>query len=264
MSAPESEVPSDNPAAENPLPAAPLSRTAVVVERLESEIRAGTWPRDSLLPPERVLCQTLGVSRPALREAIRILQSRGLLVVRHGVGARVMGETSLPVKEVFSRALLASIRKPVAGGVGEVAGGAHAAAAIGATAALMEARLALEPAIAALAAARADDADIARIEGVLEQFAGAMSDLPRLAELDVGFHQALCAATRNPLFTVMLEPLGQLLAEDRLTGLMQLSPENALAHHRAIFAAIAARKPELAAKRMRAHLEATNEVFAGK
>jgi GntR family transcriptional repressor for pyruvate dehydrogenase complex len=210
-------------------------RTAAVVERLEAEIRAGTWPRDSLLPPERVLCGTLGVSRPALREAIRILQSRGLLLVRHGVGARVTGATSRPVKEVYHRAL----------------GGSDVAAK------LMEARLALEPAIAALAAARADAEDLSRIEDLLDAFAHAMAELPRLAELDVAFHQALASAARNPLFTVMLEPLGQLLAEERLTGLVQLSPANALAHHRAIHAAVAARRPELASRRMRQHLEAT-------
>ena len=226
---------------------ATISRTGAVVDRLEAEIRAGTWPRDSLLPPERVLCGTLGVSRPALREAIRILQSRGLLLVRHGVGARVTGATSRPVKEVYHRALVAGTT------------GADSAVA---TAALMEARLALEPAIAALAAARADAADLGRIEAVLDGFAAAMDDLPRLAESDVGFHQALCSASRNPLFAVMLEPLGQLLSEDRLTGLVQLSPETALAHHRAIFAAIVARKPELAAKRMRTHLEATSAEFA--
>ncbi len=249
----------------------PLSRTALVVDRLESEIRAGTWPRNSLLPPERVLCGTLGVSRPALREAIRILSSRGLLAVRHGVGARVIGETSLPVKEVYHRALLASRVAPTAAAVADVeaalAGGTEAAgaeaaaggdagaagvAATGgaagahsaATAALMEARMLLEPAIAALAAARADDGDIARIQEVLDHFAAAMDDLPRLADLDLGFHQAVCAAARNPLFAVMLEPLGQLLSEDRLASLAQLSPEAALA------------------KRMRAHLEATNEAFA--
>jgi GntR family transcriptional repressor for pyruvate dehydrogenase complex len=220
---------------------AAISRTSAVVDRLEAEIRAGTWPRDSLLPPERVLCGRLGVSRPALREAIRILQSRGLLMVRHGVGARVTGATSRPVKEVYHRALGEGVDAP---------------------AALMEARLALEPAIAALAATRADEADIARIQALLDAFVAAGDDLGRLADLDVAFHQALAAAARNPLFTVMLEPLGQLLVEERLAGLVQLSPANALAHHRAVFAAVAAHKPELAAKRMRQHLEATAQEMA--
>lgn len=60
-----------------------------VAERIRSSILSGAFPAGSRLPSERELAQRLGVSRPAVREAIGALQNLGLVVTRHGSGTYV-------------------------------------------------------------------------------------------------------------------------------------------------------------------------------
>lgn len=87
-----------------------------------------------LLPAERELAERLGIGRPAVREAIRVIEHRGLVTVRHGVGTTVTGVTARPVRETYRRALIDGKDRA-----------RH----------LLEARLAIEVETAALAAKRA-------------------------------------------------------------------------------------------------------------
>ena len=63
-----------------------------VAERIRSSILSGAFPAGSRLPSERELAQRLGVSRPAVREAIGALQNLGLVVTRHGSGTYVTAQ----------------------------------------------------------------------------------------------------------------------------------------------------------------------------
>jgi DNA-binding FadR family transcriptional regulator len=64
-----------------------------VVNAIESEIFAGRLVVSARLPPERELSERLGVSRTVLREAVRILVTKGLLETRHGFGTTVRAVT---------------------------------------------------------------------------------------------------------------------------------------------------------------------------
>ncbi len=118
--------------------AAPASRRRLplateLVTELSQRIAAGTYPADSLLPPERALAGKLGVSRPVLREALQRMQSQGLVEIHHGVGVRVVGKCYRPVRESVAFLLpqrAARLRQ------------------------LMEVRLVVEPEVARLAAER--------------------------------------------------------------------------------------------------------------
>ena len=66
-----------------------VSLVDAIVQQVISEIRKGTWTAGSQLPPERELMQMLGVSRNALREALKQLQFMGLLSIRQGEGTFV-------------------------------------------------------------------------------------------------------------------------------------------------------------------------------
>jgi GntR family transcriptional repressor for pyruvate dehydrogenase complex len=81
------------------------SRTEQVVSQLTQAILSGDIAQGSLLPPERELAERLGVSRNVVREATKILKSRGLLDIRQGIGTIVKSVTSEPVQEMFNNAL---------------------------------------------------------------------------------------------------------------------------------------------------------------
>src|SRR5262245_61226435 len=64
-----------------------------VVKAIEDEILRGRLALGARLPPEREFSERLGVSRPVVREAVRILTTWGLLETRHGVGTTVRAVT---------------------------------------------------------------------------------------------------------------------------------------------------------------------------
>ncbi|MER7111471.1 GntR family transcriptional regulator [Streptomyces sp. NPDC000229] len=98
----------------------------VLYERIVDAIHAGTYPPGSTLPSEPRLAAELGVSRPALREALLLLQEDGLLSVRRGVGRTVADrpprrgfEHIQPLEELIGagapvrvRALLRAVEEP--------------------------------------------------------------------------------------------------------------------------------------------------------
>ncbi|GAA2446854.1 hypothetical protein GCM10010273_28850 [Streptomyces lavendulocolor] len=98
----------------------------VLYERIVDAIHAGTYPPGSTLPSEPKLAAELGVSRPALREALLLLQEDGLLSVRRGVGRTVADrpprrgfEHIQPLEELIGagapvrvRALLRAVEEP--------------------------------------------------------------------------------------------------------------------------------------------------------
>jgi DNA-binding LacI/PurR family transcriptional regulator len=69
-----------------------VSQTALFLKR---EIAAGTW--SGWLPGERVLCETLQVSRNTLRAALRTLQAEGLVAPEHGTGSRILARPPVPL-----------------------------------------------------------------------------------------------------------------------------------------------------------------------
>ena len=83
--------------------AGPIERQSLheaVTARLRDMIVEGEYPPGSRLP-ERVLCETFGISRTPLREALKVLASEGLLELAPHRGARVAGLTAMDVDELF-------------------------------------------------------------------------------------------------------------------------------------------------------------------
>lgn len=211
-----------------------IHRTAeAIADHLAGDIAAGRLAVGKLLPGERPLCLQLGVGRPLLREAIRLLAARGLVESRHGQGTRVVADHARPVRHAFAGVL-----------AGEDSQSAH----------LMELRLAIETAVAAAAARRRQPADLEALAAIIEQQA-ATADVTQAAALDVAFHERLNLAARNPLFAVTLQPITELLQRNRPLELARIGPAAALTDHRAILAAVRARRPQVAALAMRRHLE---------
>ncbi len=213
--------------------------TDVVTEKLMAAILKGEFVCGEKLPTERVLGERLGVSRNVVREAINELRVRGLVETRQGAGSVVTGQVHKPVRDVMQDML----------GISE-----------NAETKLLEFRQVIEVQVAALAARRATDEDIAEMETLLQQFHEAAPDLARCAELDIAFHHAVCKASGNELFGLVVEPICELLAKTREQALKRSGLDYASTSHGKLLDAISDHDPEQAAAVMNEHLEVTMEL----
>lgn len=212
-----------------------------VASELEKRILEGSLKSGDRLPSERLLAQELGVSRPSLREAIQQLVSRGLLTTRHGGGTFVTDVLAAHFVDPWQDMLKGN---PLL----------HRD--------LLEVRQMLETQAARLAADRATDADISRLDAVYAALEDsfARGDLSDCIDTDVAFHQAVAEASHNVL-------LGHLTAS--LMRVIRGHVSNNLAHlharpqrwdllrtqHRAIWQAVREHKPQEAAQAASAHLD---------
>lgn len=195
---------------------------------LAGEIRDGILPRGAYLPPEPRLSERFGVSRPVVREATRILEARGLVEVRRGVGVLVRDAPDVNLGD----ALAARIR-----------------ANAGILRELWDARMMIEPAVAAAAAQRATPEEVSAIAREAEALLTAENPV----EADLAFHAAVLRGAHNSVVTLLLEPLGTLLRTERAATL-QMGLDLAAAGHRRVAEAIAAGDPAAARAAMEAHL----------
>jgi GntR family transcriptional repressor for pyruvate dehydrogenase complex len=195
----------------------------------------GLQPGDRI-PPERELAARLGVSRATLSQALVALEVIGVVAVRHGDGTIVT--------QSRTRRIVEAIR-------------AHADR----LPEIIETRDALETKIAALAAARRTDEDLARIDAALEAMADDIEAGGRGVEGDERFHGAVTAAAHSLLLARLMDEIGDLIKETRIESLSQPDrPKASLAGHRAIADAIRAEDPEAASEAMHAHVNLVSDV----
>jgi DNA-binding FadR family transcriptional regulator len=186
------------------------------------------------LPPERQLCETLGVSRSELRKALAHLEAAGE-VWRHVGKGTFIG--SLPGVETADLAAAAARTSPVE---------------------VMNARLILEPALAAEAALNATGEDIAELRACL--------DGARLAESwrhyetwDNRLHRAIAASAGNLVMLTLFDSLNTIRrsvtwGRRRPADSRPPADHHSFVDHEAIFAAVSGRDPAEAAAAMRRHL----------
>ncbi len=213
------------------LPAA--ARASQAAAAIETAIREGLYPRGSCLPPERELATKLGLSRPALREAIRTLAERGLIQPKHGVGTIVVGEEHRPIGEAFGRALAGTLD-------------AHAQ--------IHEIRELLEIAIVKRAAANATPTQRIELKRLHQAYVEAGDNPDHLSSIDADFHRAIAHASGNPLFETMLSALRWAIKAEQRSAMERLPATEVARQHAAVIAAIEANNPVAAAAAMEDHL----------
>jgi len=208
-----------------------------IVEQIESAIFDGRLRSGDRLPPERELVRQFSASRVAVREALRTLEHRGLIDVRHGSsGGHFVREMDAGLLRRDFTTLLR---------LGRVSA-VH----------LAEARLAIEPEIARLAAERASDVELKALRQSVDQRAAVTVTGRPARGLDADFHRLVAAAAKNPVHAVLTEALMSLEA-DVVAPHAALSVEDhahVSAAHSAILEAIAGRRPEDARAAMAAHI----------
>lgn len=220
----------------------PLPRTQAlladdIARHLERLIVTGQLASGASLPPERVLAQTLGVSRNALREALTRLAGLGLVERRQGSANRV-------TRTVPLAAALADRMNDLA------AEFRHAA----------EFRAVTEPQLVRLAASRVGPAQLDALRALLE--AGDENDPEGSAGLDIAFHTAIAQATGNPLLAALGELTASWTVAARLSSHLDADGRR-LSHdgHLRILAALSARDPDAAEYAMRIHLAEIRDVI---
>lgn len=218
----------------NPLERSARNLTSSLLTLFKRLIGDGVLSPGDRLPPERELAEMVGVSRSSLRQALKVLENMGVISQRVGSGTRLNpAAASILTEPLQFLILLDGITFDE----------------------LMEARMIVEPQLAARAAERATPEDLNFMRQAIVRMDESKDDVEQFVASDLEFHQALYDAAGNRvcamLFTVVHQSLEELL---RYTHVLT-APERTNRFHRRIFAAIRRRDPEVAKLRMREHLE---------
>ncbi|MCI0623728.1 MAG: FadR family transcriptional regulator, partial [Acidobacteria bacterium] len=185
------------------------------------------------------LCAMLSVSRPSMREALKVLDILGVIKTRQGDGtyitgsfARLVGDPT-KVKNIEQRFTLLE---------------------------LMEARRSIEPTLAGLAAMRATEEELSAMERALKGMYRKDISMEEHLRYDEQFHRAILEAADNPLLGQMMDLLwAPLLETFRITDLSTEHLEKSNDNHREVFLAIKTKDRQRARKAMLAVLKQTEK-----
>ncbi len=199
----------------------------------EKAARGELKPGDKM-PPERDLVEQLGVSRAVLREALRVMEVRGVLETVPGEGRIFAGNGSLDLEQISERVRESAVLE------------------------VLDAREAVECKAAELAALHATAGDISRIKAIARKADLAIEKQKDSYEANSAFHLAVGAASHNAVLHSLLELLLNLRADIHRTDLLNKEQYiDSFKEHSEIVAAIERRAPASARELMRQHISKT-------
>lgn len=204
--------------------------------RLAQLINQGSLQPGDRLPSERLLADRMRVSRPTLREALRVMQLQGFITSRRGAGNFIADGRSEELAFALQHFALHDI---------------------------FELRMLVEPSIAAVAAERATLQDISQLESILKRQEQQLERKKGVAETDTAFHSALAESTHNRALRQVGATLMKVIAPSRNESLQTLERARlSLASHRRILDAVKAGMPGEARNAMEEHIRSIDtEVF---
>jgi GntR family transcriptional regulator, transcriptional repressor for pyruvate dehydrogenase complex len=211
-----------------------------IVQQIEESIVQGRLKPGDQLPPERELAQQCGVSRTAVREAVKALREKGLVEAYSGRGTFITDGTTQAVRQSLD--LMVKI--------GQAEGFKH----------LAEVRAILEPEIAAFAATRIQESELATMREAIAAMDRTRDDPDAFIEADLDFHLALAEGAANPLILSLLDSIVGLLREQRLRIFrVPTGSERGQICHKQILDAVERHDPQAAREAMREHLRQVRE-----
>ena len=214
----------------------------LVADRLTEEISSRTLAPGDLLPPERELVASFGVGRSSVREALRMLESRGLIEGR-GNGTFAVAELTNPLNHSLNLLLEAEEAD---------------------VAELFEIRRILEGESAALAAARCTRSQLQRMAEAVDDMEAGLASEEEFINADLRFHLSVAEATRNRVAMHLMDAIRGLLQRALSSSYhVSGSPQRAIEMHRLIVEAIRDRRPDLARERMQKHVESVERDIRG-
>lgn len=223
-----------------------------IAQDLMQRILTDEFGDANMLPSERALQDSYGVSRTVVREALKLLAARGLVTTGTGQGAVVTKNMTAPALDALVLAFHRS----------------HARVED-----LLDARMLLEPEVAALAAQHATPLQIRR----LDELKQAMADLSQLDQparaatysydINAQFHTLIAQASQNPVLEILIETLvGIIWRQQNTIDMQQPAARHAQTaeQHDAIVRAIAARDSEQARRAMTEHLASARQALSNE
>ena len=206
-----------------------------IVEEVGNRIIRGDWKPEEKLPDETEFAVELNVSRTVVREVLKVLSDKGLIVSRPRIGTRVAASENWNyldpdiLKWIFANG-------PTKKNADD----------------LIELRQMVEPVATRLAALRRSEEELVLLKDAFQDMTDAGADVEAGIEPDIRFHNIILKASRNQ----MLKPLGHsietaLAASFRIANSAPGAPEASLARHEVVLNAIAARDGDAAEEAMR-------------
>src|SRR5256885_6492712 len=218
----------------------PLERRKVyeqITAQLLGQIGSRALKPGDALPPERELTESFGVGRSSIREALRMLESQGVIVAAPG-GAFVVADAANPLNSSLRLVFTLDDRA-----------GIHD---------LFELRRIIDCEAAALAAARRSEQHLEEMDAAISEMEHSLAEHDRgerFIEADLRFHLAVAEATGNRMLLHSMHAVRDVVRRALLTVyFIPHSPESAVVEHRSIRAAVAASDSARAREAMRDHL----------
>jgi DNA-binding FadR family transcriptional regulator len=214
------------------------SAHGMVTQALGLDILQGNLPSGKVLPAEDELMRRFGVSRTALREALKTLAAKGMILPKTRVGTRVLPQSQWHMfdPDIIAWRLQAGVD-------------------YGFMRHLFEIRFAIEPAAAALASRRRTEAALQKLSAILDDMALQSDDIEQFVAVDLLFHKTILEASGNPL----MQSIGAVIEAALLAAFRRSAPTDSprrhatsVAKHRKIYEAIAASDEKAASASMSA------------
>jgi len=216
-----------------------VNLSELIAEKIKNDIIKGKLQPRERLPTREELCQKWGVSRVALREALKKLETMGIVEIHQGRGTFVRKAC----EEIFQNTFIFQSmlgRETIL--------------------ALLEARKVIETELARFAAQRVTDEEFARLEEILTQMEKNVDDDDSLefAVRDFQFHKQIGILAKNEVLFLMFEKIQTLIQDQQREmfgyGKGSVSLQNSLNDHRKIYAMLQNRDAEGAAMKMKEHI----------
>jgi GntR family transcriptional repressor for pyruvate dehydrogenase complex len=209
-----------------------------LADQLREQILAGTIPAGAPLPNERELGGRTGLSRGSVREALRVLETQGLVSTRPG---RNGGRIALrPGVSDISQSLEFFVRGQQIEFV-----------------ALLETAETLEPALAGLAAQHRTDGDIQKLQTVAAELKAANGDALRFLAANSSWHMTVATASHNPFLVAIMQSIGSLLHDPHVDNFTSGDVRTAVVRaHDRVQKAIIDGDADAARRRMERHIKA--------
>lgn len=206
------------------LQAIPRSQKVVyaIVQRMREAMDRGKLHRGDRLPSEQELCEELGVSRVAVREALKILEALGAVEIRHGSGTFIPQCPRPPVIDPLQFLLSLGDADPE-----------H----------VKELRFMVELGFSRIAQRKISEAELRKLEKNLNALKEASNKKKVTLDMDLEFHYLILEATRNPLIIQLGKAILGLFHDSIEAGIKE-HPEAPVEHHTLIFEAMRSRDPE--------------------
>jgi len=213
-----------------------MKKTAftTAIDLLKQKIISGEWPPGSRIPTLQQISKELEISVSTVREALRTLESQGNVSIEHGRGMYVRNDPLLLEDPTANLKELGDISLVK----------------------LLEARLLIEPEVAALSAENATASQVKQLRALADAMIKQMGEGGPFLETDLAFHHLIAESAQQPVLQRMLESIYPLLSEGRKqTNTLPHMRTKASNYHTLIAIAIEERRSEQAKQLMYHHIQ---------